>query len=308
MMVTQASESTINYKVDLLPISEIFADPTFNCRGEIQTVDIVDIAADIANRGLDSPVIVRPYPGEHPEYKWHLIAGHRRHAAFLHNYKLDRPIFGLPMGYIPAFVRTNVSEMEARKLNLRENLHRQNLNPLQEARALKYFLDCKGPLGHHLFTDQELADVFGQSRGWVQNRRTLLTLPVEIQEAAASGLLTADHIKKLAKLKNREEQFELVRKIKDAKLKDQKLDLTPSIKRAGDALRTRCRSVGETEEMADLMYDILGPNLGTRFAAWQRGIISTVQLMHTVKETCEKAGIEYKEPSFIKAAVAGTAA
>lgn len=298
----------MDYNVSMLPIDEVFADPTFNCRGEIQVVDIVDLAADIAKRGLETPVTVRPYPGVHEKYKWHLIAGHRREAAIRYNRERDVAMYGLPVGMIPAFIRPNVSEMEARKLNLRENLHRQNLNVLQEARALKFFLDCKGPLGHVLFTDEELATVFGQSRGWVQNRRTLLALPVEIQEAAASGLLTSDHIKKLSKIKNRADQFELVRKIKEAKFKNEKLDLTPSIKRPSDALKTRCRSVGETEEMSDMLYDILGPNLGTRFAAWQRGIISTMQLLQTVKEYCEVHHLEYKEPSFIKAAFAGTAA
>lgn len=308
-MVTVAKpESSVHYNVTLLPLAEIFADESFNCRGAIQTVEILDIAKDIAERGLDSPVIVRPMPFLHEKYKWHMIEGHRRKAAFDYNNERDIAINGCPPGFIPAFVRTNVSEMEARKMNLCENLHRQNLNILQEARALKYFLDCKGPLGHHLFTDEELATVFGQSRGWVQNRRTLLTLPPQIQEAAASGLLTSDHIKKLAKMKAPADQFELVRKIKDAKLKNEKLNLTPSIKRASDALKTRCRSVGETEEMSDMLYDILGPNLGTRFAAWQRGIISTMQLLQTVKEQCEKEHKEYKEPSFIKAAFAGTAA
>lgn len=303
-----ANATPEHYNVTLLPLSEIFADETFNCRGAIQTVEILDIAKDIANRGLDAPVIVRPMPKEHDKYKWHMIEGHRRKAAFDYNNEHGIPINGCPQGFIPSFIRMNVSEMEARKMNLCENLHRKDLNVLQEARALKYFLDCKGPLGHHLFTDEELATVFGQSRGWIQNRRTLLTLPVEIQEAAASGLLTADHIKKLSKIKNRTDQFELVRKIKDAKFKNEKLDLTPSIKRASDALKTRCRSIGETVEMSDMLYDILGPNLGTRFAAWQRGIISTMQLLQTVKEYCEVHHLEYKEPSFIKAAFAGTAA
>ncbi len=301
-------QDTTQYAVVHLQMKEVFYDASFNCRGEISSVDIIDLARDVEKRGLDVPVTVRPYPGVHALYKWHLIAGHRRFKALEYNFTLDKVVPGLEMWTVPAFIRANVNEMEARQLNLRENLHRQNLNPLQEARALKYFLDCKGPLGKHLFTDEELANVFGQSRGWVQNRRTLLSLPVEIQEAAATGLLTADHIKKLAKIKNRDDQFELVRKIKDSKLKEEKLDLTPTIKRPSDALRTRCRNVTESTEMSDLLYDLLGPNIATRYAAWQRGVISTVQLMTSVKEYCEDNNLEYKEPNFIKAAKSGTAA
>lgn len=299
---------TTQYDVEFPALNEIFYDPSFNCRGEFATHEIVDLARDIKSRGLDVPIVVRPYHKTDGKFKYHLIAGHRRFKAIEFNYQQGVSIPRVELGRIPAFIRMNVDEMEARRLNLRENLHRKNLNPLQEANALKFFLDCHGPTGNALFTDEELASVFGQSRGWVQNRRALLLLPPEIQEAAASGLLTADHIKKLARMKDRGEQYALVRKIKDAHIRGEKIDLTPSIRRAGDALKAHCRSVTEIDEMAGLLYDLMGPNLATRFAAWSRGIISTVALLQTVKEECSEKGIEYKQPPFISAALAGAAA
>lgn len=298
---------TGQYEVQQLSLKDIFYDPNFNCRGEFATHEIIDLARDIKERGLDSPVVVRPYHKADGKYKWHLIAGHRRYKAIEYNYRQGIVIPKLEMGMIPAFVRMNVDEMEARRFNLRENLHRKNLNPLQEASALKYFLDCHGPTGSALFTDEELAGVFGQSRGWVQNRRALLKLPAEIQEAAASGLLTSEHIKKLSRMSDRGEQFALVRKIKDAHMRGEKVNLTPSIRRAGDALKSHCRSTTEQDEMSGLIYDMMGPNLATRFSAWSRGIISTVALLQTVKEECEEKGIEYKAPDFIRAAVVGAA-
>lgn len=284
------------YSVTMLPIADIFADPTFNCRGEIATHEIVDLAADIKKRGLDMPVTVRPYHLADHKYKWHLIAGHRRMKACEFAGWTE----------IPTFVRMNVDETEARRFNLRENMHRQNLNPVQEARALKYFLDCKGTLGNNLFTDGELAEVFGQSRGWVQNRRQLLMLPDEIQEVAASGILTVAHVQKLVKMQ-KADQYEFVRKIKEAALKNQTLDLTPSVARASDALKVRKRNQSEITEMGGLIYDILGPNIATRFAAWSNAVISTAQLMESIREYAKENAIEYKEPEFLRKATAGAA-
>lgn len=293
------------YVAHLIPMDEIYADARFNCRGDIPAHEIIALATDIKNRGLDTPITVQPYKMESdPKIKWRVVAGHRRHKAFAYN-----KYTGVPGSEtIPAFIREDLDEMGARQLNLRENLHRQNLNVLQEATALQFFLNCKGPLGQHLFSDQELGEMFGQSRGWVQNRRDLLKLPREIQLAAASGILTNEHIKRLAKMKSDYERFELVKKIKDAKAKNEKIDLTPSVQRTSDVHRTHVRKPGEIAEMSGLIYDILGPNIATRFAAWSGGIISTVALLDSIKEYCAENGIEYKQPDFIRKALTGTAA
>ncbi len=294
----------IKYQAHLLPMSEVYADAKFNCRGDIPAHEIIALAKDIKDRGLDVPITVQPYkhPTD-PKIKWRVVAGHRRHKAFAYNEYTGVP--GADM--IPAFIRTDLDEMGARQLNLRENLHRQNLNVLQEATALKYFLDCKGATGIHLFTDAELGELFGQSRGWVQNRRELLRLPREIQLAAASGLLTTEHIKRLVKLRSDADRFELVRKIKEAKSRGEKMDLTPSVQRTSDVHKTRSRKAGEVIEMSGLIYDILGPNIATRFAAWSSGIISTVALLDSIKEYALENGIEYKQPEFIRKALTGAA-
>jgi len=289
-------------KYDVTPIllSEIHYDDTFNCRGAIAVSDVIDLAKDIKAKGLDVPIHVQPWSSAAGK-KYRIVAGHRRYKAFVYNAyvdKTDKPT-------IPCFVTGQLDETAARQMNLRENLHRQNLNMLQEANALKYFLDLKGGMGRYLFTDDELAQMFGQSRGWVQNRRDLLKLPVEIQKAAASGVLTQEQIKKMAKMKNSRDQFELLHRIKDAKQRGEKVDLTPSVQRASDVGKTRARKGVEITEMAGLIYDMVGPNVITRFAAWATGVISTVDLMKDVQKFCLDMGIEYKAPNFLKAALSG---
>lgn len=296
------ANSETKYVAHSLPMEEIYADASFNCRGEIPAHEIIALAADIKARGLDVPIVVQPYTMKtNPKIKYRVVAGHRRHKAFMYNVYTNVP--GAEV--IPAFIRTDLDEMGARQLNLRENLHRQNLNILQEATALKFFLDCKGPTGIHLFNDAELGELFGQSRGWVQNRRELLRLPREIQLSAASGLLTNEHIKRLVKMRSDVDRFELVRKIKDMKARGEKIDLTPSVQRSTDVHRTRARKTGEITEMSGLVYDILGPNIASRFAAWSAGVISTVALLDSIKEYCHENGIEYKQPAFIRQALTG---
>ncbi len=300
-MVALPSVNT-KYTAFDIKMDELLADAKFNCRGDIPAHEILDLARDIRVRGLDTPIAVQPYKDRlNPAINWRVVAGHRREKAYRYNH-----MTGVP-GHttIPAFIIKDLDEVQARSYNLRENLHRKNLNVLQEATALKYFLDCKGPLGNTLFTDGELAELFGQSRGWVQNRRDLLRLPREIQLAAASGLLTADQIKRLARLTSDTDRFELVRKIKDAKSRGETLDLTPSVQRASDVHKVRDRRGVEIEEMSGLIYDMIGPNIASRFAAWSRGIISTSGLMKSIEEYCLEHGLEYKQPDFLRRAMIG---
>jgi ParB/RepB/Spo0J family partition protein len=275
------------YAVQTVPMSEIYSDPEFNCRGHIIPLDVLDLAKDIKDRGLDQPIVIQPYPG-HPPQKYRIVAGHRRHMAFQVN--KDEAI--------PAFIRPDLDEVAARTLNLRENLHRKDLNIVQEARALNFFLS-RG------FSEQELVDTFGQSRGWVQVRKSLLRLPAEIQEVAASGILNQDHIKMLATLKHREDQEEFVRKVKDKRARGEKIKLTPTIKRPGDVMKSRERKKPEIEELSDIIYDILGPCLTTRFGAWCSGNISTLEFYASLERHCKDEGIDFAMPSFIRNAVAG---
>lgn len=284
------------YQVVNVPLNEIFADPLFNCRGFISASEIVDLAKDIKARGLDQPIVLQPYVNG--QYKYRVVAGHRRHKAFLYNNAET----------IPAYIRTDLDELNARMLNFRENLHRQALNIKQEANALKFFLDYKRMTNNRLsmFSVKELAEIFGQSTGWVQARKELLTLPESIQDEAATGILNQDQVKQIAKIKRKEEQFELVKKIKEHKLRGEKVKLRKSITRSSDVLKARERDRMEIIQMNSILYDIIGPGLVTRYGAWASGEISTAALFSTVEEFCKENDIKYKMPEFIKNAVSGS--
>lgn len=285
------------YTIHHIPLDEIFLDESFNCRGQIAPIDVMDLARDIKDRKLDTPITVQPYD-KVPGKKYRIVAGHRRYTAFEVNRLDNDPEIAKKHETIPAFIEQKLDETTARTMNLRENLHRRQLNILQEANAIKYFLDIQ-------LNEADIADMVGMSRGWVQTRKALLALPKEIQEVAAAGLLTQNQIKHCASLKTKERQIDFVKKVKEKREKGETLDLTPSVKQSKDALKLRERKAPEIKEMKELIYDVFGPCLATRAMAWSEGVISTVELNTTIENEAKKLGIQYKTPDWINKALVG---
>src|SRR6478609_2320850 len=99
------------YVAHLLDMDTIYADPTWNCRGDIPAHEIIALANDIRLRGLDVPITVLPFTlASDPKIKWKVVAGHRRHKAFRYNQMTS--VEGADK--IPAFIRTDLDEMGAR--------------------------------------------------------------------------------------------------------------------------------------------------------------------------------------------------
>ena len=127
------------YDVFALPLSSIYYDADFNCRGQFTLESVSELAESIRQkgggvelRGLDFPVVVQPTAevvGTVPSgFDYRLIAGHRRFRAVE---------FFLKWADIPAMVRHELTGYQARLLNFTENLERKDLNMLQEAIALE---------------------------------------------------------------------------------------------------------------------------------------------------------------------------
>lgn len=230
-----------------------------------------------------------------PEIKYRIVAGHRRYAAFELNQSAT----------IPAFIRTDIkTELQSRELNLIENLERQDLNMLQEANALKYFLRHKDPqTNRQIFNDKELGLIFGKPVNWITTRRMLLELPKEVQEEAAAGILKANHIRKLAQL-TPNDQYALVKEIKRAAGRSEKVEELPKHNNH-DLMAARPRSKAEVLKMSGKIYDLFGPTIWTRFAAWCAGEISTVTFEMEFAEFCKDEGYNYTPPQEIKNAILG---
>src|SRR6266487_3349725 len=147
-----------------------------------------ELAASIQEVGLLQPVVVRRVmPG-----RYELIMGERRWRAGLE--------------HIPAIVRGTTDD-DLLRAALMENLHREQLNPLEEAAAYQQLLDDFGA------THDELAHKVGRSRPHISNTIRLLHLPPGVQRRVAAGVLSAGHARALLALDDPDAQDRLAHRI-----------------------------------------------------------------------------------------------
>lgn len=270
------------YETIRLEVSKIYSDDTFNCRGQISPVSVADLASSIKEKGLQFPIAVQPAGDVKTAmpsgFDFRIIAGHRRFKAC--------KILGWET--VPAMVKTGLSEVDARILNLSENLNRMDLNILQEALALKHLQEAGLPR-------ETVAKALNKSGGWVQVRFNLLTLPAEIQQEAAAGILNQYQIKSIYSLETVEEQYAAVRKIKDQKLKGEKPDPVGK-KKVKTATIAKERKKHEMTEMSELMAKTIGYGMHTRALAWAAGHISSADLFRDIQKMCEAKGKAFIPP------------
>ena len=144
---------------------------------------LAELAASIAQRGVIQPVIVTP----HGAGRWRLVAGERRwraaQRAQLHE--------------IPAIIR-DLSDREVTALALIENLQREDLNPIEEARAYHRLAEDEG------LTQAEIAKLVDKSRSHVANLQRLLALPPRVIELVEEAKLSMGHARALVGVENAE--------------------------------------------------------------------------------------------------------
>ena len=143
-------------------------------RTEFDRDALDELVASIREVGVLQPIVVRPIAGQSDKYE--LIMGERRLRATKE----------LGLDTIPAVVKDTADEDMLRDALL-ENLHRSNLNPLEEASAYQQLLADFG------LTQEELAGRLGRSRPQITNTLRLLKLPAAVQTRVAAGVLTAGH-------------------------------------------------------------------------------------------------------------------
>ena len=178
-----------------LPVGSIVPNPR-----QPRTVFDQDAMAELVHSvreiGVLQPVVVRPAGGtaEHPQYE--LIMGERRWRA--------TQAAGLDL--IPAIIRETGDDVLLRDALL-ENLHRSQLNPLEEAAAYQQLLEDFG------CTHEDLATRIGRSRPQISNTIRLLRLPPAVQRRVAAGVLSAGHARALLGLDDHEAMDKLAQRI-----------------------------------------------------------------------------------------------
>jgi len=158
-----------------LDLGSIVPNP-WQPRAVFEPEAFAELVHSIREMGVLQPIVVRPLPDENGERRYELIMGERRLRASK-EVGLDK---------IPAVIRETADENMLRDALL-ENLHRSDLNPLEEASAYQQLLEDFG------ITQDELANRIGRSRPKITNTLRLLKLPADVQKKVAAGVLSAGH-------------------------------------------------------------------------------------------------------------------
>ncbi len=163
-------------------------------RADMRPESLGELADSIKSHGLVQPILVRPLPRPTPteSQRYEIIAGERRWRA--------AQMAGLTE--IPAVIR-DVPDEDAVAMALIENIQRENLNPLEEARALLRLIEEFG------LTHQAAAEAVGRSRAAVSNLVRLMELTDEVKEMLEHRQLEMGHARALLGLATRRQQIEV---------------------------------------------------------------------------------------------------
>jgi ParB family chromosome partitioning protein len=183
-----AGERVANLPLDLLQRGK------YQPRTDMRPESLAALAESIKSQGLVQPILVRPLPGRNPgeSQRYEIIAGERRWRA--------AQMAGI--GEIPAVIR-DVPDEAALAMALIENIQREDLNPLEEARALTRLIEEFG------LTHQQAAEAVGRSRAAVSNLLRLTELAEEVKQLLEQRSIEMGHARALLSLTSRRQQIEV---------------------------------------------------------------------------------------------------
>jgi ParB family chromosome partitioning protein len=163
-------------------------------RVDMRPESLGELAESIKAQGLVQPILVRPLPGHLPgeSQRYEIIAGERRWRA--------AQMAGI--AEIPAVIR-DVPDEAAVAMSLIENIQREDLNPLEEARALGRLIEEFG------LTHQAAAEAIGRSRAAVSNLLRLMDLADEVKHLLEQRRIEMGHARALLGLTSRRQQIEV---------------------------------------------------------------------------------------------------
>jgi ParB family chromosome partitioning protein len=198
----QTATSNTSHGPTEIPL-DLIDDNPHQPRENIDPAGLAELTASIKVSGILQPVLLRPVAN-----RYQLVAGHRRTAA--------ARAAGLTK--IPAIVRSDTTEETQAEWAIIENIQRQDLNPLERAKAYKTYLE------RFNLTHAQAAQRLGEERTNVSNYLRLLDLQKEVQTFVATGQISFGHAKILAGIDDSERQNSLAKTIVEQGLSVRKLE------------------------------------------------------------------------------------
>jgi ParB family chromosome partitioning protein len=215
-------------------------------RTEFREEELAELVTSIREFGVLQPIVVRPLAGAvegGPQYE--LIMGERRLRATK----------AVGLSTIPAVIKNTADDAMLRDALL-ENIHRANLNPLEEASAYQQLIADFG------ITQEALGERIGRSRPQITNTLRLLRLPESVQRRVASGVLTAGHARAILSVGDADAMVRL-----SDKIINEDLSVRAAEAAAGQSptkLQKPKTSAGKRQGQLDEIAERLGDRLNTR--------------------------------------------
>lgn len=201
-------------------------------RKNFDVVALNELAESIKTYGIVQPIIVNENKG-----RYLIVAGERRFRA--------GKIAGLKK--IPAIVR-NYSDREVKEIALLENIQREDLNPIEYAKAVKELMN------EYDWTQDEIADKLGKSRSNIANVVRLLSLCPAVVSLVESGKLSAGHARSLVVVQNPEVQEKLAKIAITKRLTVR--DMEKAVKEVQNPKQPKEKLARKSVELMDLTYKL----------------------------------------------------
>jgi ParB family chromosome partitioning protein len=249
-------------------------------RREFRQEELDELIHSVREFGVLQPIVVRPLASPEKGASFELIMGERRLRAAT----------AAGLATIPAVVRETNDDSMLRDALL-ENLHRANLNPLEEASAYQQLLSDFG------ITQDELAQRLGRSRPQVTNTLRLLRLPEKIQAQVAVGVLSAGHARALLSIDDADAQARLAAKIVSQSLTVRQAEEAAGLVKAQKPGAKKVRGGGRSEQLEEIA-ERMGDRLNTRVSISLSKTKGTLAIDFATVADLNRILAELGEPGF----------
>lgn len=254
--VNNLSQSTSKREDGIIELKINEIEPDINQpRKTFDDEKLQELADSIKEHGVIQPIIVTK-----KEDYYQIIAGERRWRA---SKKAG-------MKTIPAIIR-EYDEKKIREISLIENIQRQNLNPIETAKAIKELMD------EHDLTQDEIAKTLGKSRSTIANTLRVLNLDERVQEMIENGQISEGHARTLASIESPTKQYKLALDIINMDLSVRDAENYAKSKKEGKEFKKTAPKKGKLEvicqEIENEMKRVLGTKVTLNAATKSRGKI-----------------------------------
>ncbi|MDD3818269.1 MAG: ParB/RepB/Spo0J family partition protein [Actinomycetota bacterium] len=228
------SENELNAVIEL-PLDKIIPNKN-QPRSKFSEDSLTELAESIKEFGVIQPIVVRKLDGEE---KYEIITGERRYRATRN----------IGISTIPSIVVNDIDDISSLEMALIENIHREDLSPMEKAHTYKQLIE------EFKITHEKLSKRIGKSRTSITNTLRLLTLPIEIQKMINEGKISEGHARAILTLDNDNEKIKLSNHIIENDLSVREAEKIAERKK-GLAAETKAKKVLQLSKIPEITSEL----------------------------------------------------